>query len=87
VSAVADAIRDVYAQVGAPRWAAANLDALADVLRDLSWLPEGPVGIRIPPAGALDEAGGLRLLTVLLQAVDETADGSRPVRLITSVDE
>jgi hypothetical protein len=87
VTAVAEAIRDVYAQVGAPRWAAANLDALADVLRDLSWLPEGPVEVRVPPADALDETGRLRLLPVLLQAVDETADGPRPVRLITPVDE
>jgi Barstar (barnase inhibitor) len=82
----ADLIREVYGQVGAPRWAATNLDALADVLRDLSWLPEGPVEIRIPSPVALGEAGGLRVLTVLLQAVDETADGPHPIRLVTPVD-
>jgi hypothetical protein len=68
-----DAIRAVYAQVRAPAWAAANLDALADVLRDLSWLPEGPVVVDLPA----DE----RVAAVLRRAVAETAAGPRPLRL------
>ena len=40
-STKADAIRAIYRAVDAPDWAAPNLDALADVLRDLSWLPPG----------------------------------------------
>lgn len=69
----ADAIAAVYAQVGAPDWAARNLDALLDVLRDLSWLPEGPVRVDAPADG--------RVLEVLRQAVLDTADGPRPVLL------
>lgn len=71
---IRDAIEDVYAQVHAPAWAAPNLDGLLDVLRDLSWLPEGPVELRVR---APDE----RLLAVLRTAESETADGPRPVRL------
>jgi hypothetical protein len=72
------AIRSIYAQVGAPEWAAPNLDGLADVLRDLSWLPEGVVAIRVPDVGGADYG---RLFAVLLRVVDETADGPRPVVL------
>lgn len=68
-----DAIRDVYAQVRAPAWAASNLDGLADVLRDLSWLPEGPVTVRVPD----DE----RVAGVLRRTAAETATGPRPLRL------
>ena len=68
-----DAIRAVYAQVRAPEWAAPNLDGLLDVLRDLSWLPEGPVVLDVPS----DD----RVRSVLRQAADETAAGSRPIVL------
>ncbi len=74
---LADAIRSLYAQVSAPDWAAANLDALVDVLRDLSWLPEGPVGLAVPAVDAADEP---RLRAALDQAVGDTAGGRRPVR-------
>jgi hypothetical protein len=73
VSAQRDAIRAVYAQVGAPAWAAANLDALLDVLRDLSWRPAGPVEVRAP--------ADARVRAVLDQAVAETADSPRPVQV------
>jgi hypothetical protein len=73
-----DAIRTVYAQVAAPAWAAANLDALVDVLRDLSWLPAGPVDISVPDVPGPD---GVRLAEALWQAISDTADGPRPVRL------
>ena len=66
-----DAIRAVYAQVHAPAWAAPNLDGLLDVLRDLSWLPEGPVTVA-------SEDPAVR--AVLRQAAADTADGPRPVR-------
>jgi hypothetical protein len=36
-------IAAIYLAVDAPDSAAANFDALADVLGDLSWLPTGPV--------------------------------------------
>ncbi len=47
MTAKRDAIRSIYDQVDAPDWAATNLDALADVLRDLSWLPPGPVAVEL----------------------------------------
>jgi hypothetical protein len=74
-----DGIRAIYAQVEAPAWAAPNLDALVDVLRDLSWLPEGPVDLDVP---ALDEADGARLRDALVQAEADTAEGPRPVRWV-----
>jgi hypothetical protein len=68
-----DVIEDLYAQVHAPEWAAPNLDGLLDVLRDLSWLPAGPVVLDVPA----DD----RVRAVLEQAVGETATGPRPVVL------
>jgi hypothetical protein len=76
-----DAIREVYAQVSAPVWAAPNLDGLTDVLRDLSWLPEGEVLVALPDLGHLDEEDVDRLVSVLLHAVAESVDGPRPVRI------
>lgn len=73
------AIRDLYIQVHAPHWAAPNLDALADVLRDLSWLPLGPVELNRPHR--LTAGDARRLADVLDQATAETASGPRPVRV------
>ena len=56
-----DTIAAIYAQVRAPLWAARNLDGLADVLRDLSWLPEGPVELRLPDLAALPPGDSLLL--------------------------
>jgi hypothetical protein len=78
VTALADAIRAIYVQVDAPAWAAANLDGLLDVLRDLSWLPAGPIALRIPE---MSEEDGARLAGVLFAAMRESADGPRPVVL------
>jgi hypothetical protein len=73
---VAAAIAEIYRQVDAPPWAGANRDALADVLRDLSWLPPGPVTVRVSRAERA-------LLRELLDAVErETAHTSRPVRVV-----
>lgn len=76
---LADGIRAIYAQVDAPAWAAPNLDALVDVLRDLSWLPVGPVDLEVPELDGPDDA---RLLDALAQAEAETAEGPRPVRWV-----
>jgi hypothetical protein len=77
-----EAIRAVYAQVDAPDWARPNLDALADVLRDLSWLPEGEVPLQLPDTGGMSEEAAGRLIVVLLRAEAETAGRARPVRLV-----
>jgi barstar (barnase inhibitor) len=71
-----EAILAIYLQVGAPEWAAANLDALADVLRDLSWLPAGPINLVVPE---LAEPDATQLRAVLWQVAGETADGPRPI--------
>lgn len=71
-----EAIVAIYRHVDAPDWAAANLDALADVLRDLSWLPAGPVHVVVPELGEPDAS---RLRAVLWQVAAETANGSRPI--------
>jgi hypothetical protein len=75
------AIRNVYEQVDAPAWAAPNLDGLLDVLRDLSWLPDGPVDIDPPHVD--DEADARRLRDALRQAAADTANGPRPVSFAT----
>ena len=82
MSARRQAIRAIYAQLNAPDWAAANLDALADVLRDLSWLPEGSVSLAWVPPGDLGEPDRVAVEAVLRHAAAETADGPRPIRLV-----
>lgn len=76
-----EAIKSIYRQVDAPDWAATNLDALADVLRDLSWLPEGAVRLHWTPAADLEPADRAAIEAVLRHAVLESADGRRPVTL------
>jgi Barstar (barnase inhibitor) len=70
------AIADIYAQLGAPDWAAYNLDALADVLRDLSWLPDGPVEVVLPRGAPLSVA------SVLARTAAQTAAGRHPVLVV-----
>jgi hypothetical protein len=73
------AIQAVYDAVEAPAWAAPNLDGLADVLRDLSWLPLGPVDLRWPAMPDLDQDDAERIRGVLNRAQTETAGTARPV--------
>ena len=74
-----DAIAAIYAQVSAPDWAAPNLDGLTDVLRDLSWLPEGPVTVTVPDLRDCTEQERDALLTVLRRVAADTYGGPRPV--------
>lgn len=83
MSALRKAIAAVHAQLGAPSWAAPNLDGLADVLRDLSWLPDGPVLIDLPDLSSLEDSARQRLLRVIARAVDESIASDRPVRVRT----
>ncbi len=75
------AIRAIYRQVDAPDYAAANLDALLDVLRDLSWLPRGPVDLELPELSGLTESDRRALLGVVATAVDADLDSERPLRV------
>ncbi len=74
-TAKADVIRAIYRAVQAPDWAAANLDGLADVLRDLSWLPDGPVVLVWHEPG--DAAG--RVVDVVARAAGDSADAAHPL--------
>lgn len=80
------AIRAIYAQVQAPDWAAANLDGLVDVLRDLSWLPAEPVAVMVPDLAELQSDDRAALLNVLAAAVAESGGSARPVRLGDAAD-
>ena len=73
------AIREIYAAVRAPAWASPNLDGLADVLRDLSWLPTGPVIVPWRPPPELSPGDRDQIADVLRRAVAETAGTARPV--------
>jgi hypothetical protein len=75
------AIRAVYAQVSAPDWADPNLDGLIDVLRDLSWLPDGDVTVTVPGLDALDEDDRADLLAVLRRAEADSAGSRHRLRL------
>lgn len=65
--------------VRAPAWASPNLDGLADVLRDLSWLPVGPVTLQWQPPTELPAADRDEIAEVLQLVVAETAGTARPV--------
>jgi hypothetical protein len=75
------AIRAVYEQVAAPQWAAPNLDGLADVLRDLSWLAPGPVSVRWRPEPNLAGADRDAIAATLRAAARESAGSARPILL------
>ena len=81
MTAKADAIRAIYVAVQAPAWAAANLDALADVLRDLSWLPEGPVRVTWHPPKSLPRGDRESIERILARAVGESLDTDHPIEL------
>ncbi len=81
MSAKSDTISAIYRQVDAPGWAAPNLDGLADVLRDLSWLPERPVHITLPELSGLPDDERESLLHVLAEAVTDSIMSPRPVRI------
>ncbi|TAM89881.1 MAG: hypothetical protein EPN43_06415 [Jatrophihabitans sp.] len=77
-------IRGLYRQVAAPDWAAPNLDGLADVLRDLSWLPPGPVLLEMPDMGGLAPVDRDMLLGVLRSATAESAGSPHPIRIVAA---
>ncbi len=76
-----ETIEAIYAAVGAPAWAAPNLDALADVLRDLSWRPDGPIELDWQIDPELPEADTTAIADVLAAAVGESVGGAHPLSL------
>ena len=81
MSAKRNAIAAIYAQLAAPAWAGTNLDGLADVLRDLSWLPDGPVRIALPDLAELDPDDRSALVHTLTRAVTESRGTPHPIEL------
>lgn len=77
--------RAVAAQLDVPDWFGHNLDALRDVLTDLSWLPAGEVVLIWDDPAALapsDPEGHDRLLDVLADAAAASGSGERPLRVV-----
>jgi hypothetical protein len=66
-----ETIQQFYAALDAPAWAAANLDALADVLRDLSWRPPGRIELEWHVSPELPVADLDAIHNVLLTAIAE----------------
>jgi hypothetical protein len=67
----------------APEWAAPNLDGLADVLRDLSWLPEEPIDLHWHIHPDLDNEIQSMVHAVLEAAEREAKSSKRPIRFAT----
>ena len=81
-----EVIGELYRQVRAPAWASPNLDGLADVLRDLSWLPDGPVEVAVPDLGGMSAKDRSMLLHVLARAAAESLGSARPLHVVTAGD-
>ncbi|SOD74720.1 barstar (barnase inhibitor) [Jatrophihabitans sp. GAS493] len=73
------AIGAIYRALQAPEWASPNLDGLADVLRDLSWLPDGPVRLLWQVASELPEQDRAGIERVLRKAQEQSSEGYRPL--------
>lgn len=69
----------IYRALDAPAYAAANYDALADVLGDLGWLPAGPVRLGWIPASTLNTSVRDEVSGILADAVAATAGTARPL--------
>lgn len=75
----------VAAALSFPGWFGHNLDALADSVGDLSWLPPGPLALvweRPEVLRATDPATFTAVREILAQAVEESRDGSRPLTVL-----
>ena len=70
---VVEDIDEIDAVLRFPDWYGHNLDALADCLRDLSWLPEGPLAVICvrPPDRVIVE--------ILAEAAEFSRSGARPL--------
>jgi hypothetical protein len=76
-----ETIAAIYEAVGAPAWAAPNLDALADVLRDLSWREPGPLELDWQIDPLLPGADLEQIHDVLAAATAQSAGGAHPLSL------
>ena len=74
-----EAIAAFYRAVEAPSWAAPNLDGLADVLGDLSWLPAGRITLAWVDRGTVPDEPRRQITRVLKDAVAESARAPHPL--------
>ncbi len=74
-------IAAIYRAVEAPPYAAANYDALADVLGDLEWLAPGPVRLAWAPSARLPAAVHLHVLEIMTDATRESEGRARPLQV------
>jgi Barstar (barnase inhibitor). len=68
-----------------PDWFGHNLDALADCLADLSWLPPGPrilVWAGSDRLGSADPDGYAALVRTLAEVAEQSADGPHPLTVV-----
>ena len=68
-----------------PRWFGRNLDALADCLGDLSWLPAAPVALvweRPSTLRCADPATARAVEEILAAAAEESRTGPRPLSVL-----
>jgi hypothetical protein len=73
------AIAEFYRAVEAPAWAAPNLDGLADVLGDLSWLAAGSVTLAWVDRAAVPEDARRRITRLLEDVAAESAGSAHPL--------
>lgn len=76
-----DVIAAIYRAVDAPSYAATNLDALADILGDLSWLPGGPITLAWLGSDAVPTAVQTPLLDLLRNVADGSAGSAHPLSI------
>jgi RNAse (barnase) inhibitor barstar len=78
-------LADFARELEFPAWVGRNWDALADALRDLSWLPAGPLVVVWSEPSALlakEPRGHAIALEVLQLAADESAGSERPLTFL-----
>jgi hypothetical protein len=68
-----------YRAVEAPAWASPNLDGLADVLGDLSWLPAGGVSLAWVDRDAVPKEPRRQIMRILEDVAAESATSAHPI--------
>ena len=71
----------IYRALDAPSYAAANYDALIDILGDLQWLPAGPVRLGWAPSNGLPAQVRAQVLHILVGATSASTGAERPMTL------
>lgn len=74
-------IAAIYLALDAPDYAAANFDALADIVNDLQWLPEKPVRLAWVTNPALPGGVQRQVLSILTEAAQHSARSKRPLSI------